>query len=70
MEKEKWTMERVHQELSEARTRVFVTNKVLETGNLKFSDHPEWALVIEPVLEDLMANAAAIQELLQKKSQG
>ena len=67
MEKEKWTMERVHQELSEARTRVFVTTKVLETGNLKFSDYPEWALVIEPVLKDLLANAAVIEAMLEKK---
>lgn len=69
MAKEKWTMERVHQELSEARTKVFVTNKVLETGNLKFADYPEWGLVIEPILRDLLANATAIQQMLEEKKE-
>jgi hypothetical protein len=50
---EKWTPERVHKELSEARNKLFVITKVLETGSLKFEDSQEWVLVIKPLLRDL-----------------
>jgi len=69
MEEPKWTMERVHKEVLEARTKIFVVTKVLETGNLKFAENPEWALVVEPLLKDLLDNTAKIRELVRPKEQ-
>jgi hypothetical protein len=63
-EKPKWTVERVHQEIAAARTKIFVVTKYLETGNLKLSESPEWALVINPLLNDIIANAGKIQGLM------
>ncbi|HMK37431.1 MAG TPA: hypothetical protein VK463_20325 [Desulfomonilaceae bacterium] len=63
-EKPKWTVERVHEEISVARTKLFVVAKYLETGNLKLSESPEWALVIRPLLKDLITNANKIQGFL------
>jgi len=67
MSEQKWTMERIHKEIADARTKIFVVGKVLETGNLKFSEHPEWALVIGPVLKDLVDHAGEIQQLLKEE---
>jgi hypothetical protein len=61
MAEEKWTFEKVHSEISEARTKVFVVFKVLETGNLKFADHPEWALVVNPLLREISDYADKIR---------
>lgn len=63
-EKPKWTVERVHQEISDSRAKLFVVAKYLETGNLKISELPEWTLVISPLLKDLIANARKIQGLM------
>jgi hypothetical protein len=63
-ERPKWTVERIHQEISESRAKLFVVAKYLETGNLKLSEFPEWALVIRPLLNDLIANAQKIQGLM------
>jgi hypothetical protein len=63
-EKPKWTVERVHQEITDARTKIFVVAKYLETGHLNLSESPEWALVIRPLLKDMVANAQKIQALL------
>lgn len=63
-EEKKWNVERVHKEISDARTTMFVVTKVLETGSVDFSEHPEWVLVIRPLLRDLMKNVDRISELL------
>lgn len=63
-EKPKWTVERIHQEIAEARTKIFVVTKYLETGNLKLSEFPEWVLVINPLVKDVIANAQIIQGLM------
>lgn len=62
MSEPKWNMERIHKEIYDARTKMFVISKVLETGSLKFSDYPEWALVIRPLLKEMMQFAGYIQE--------
>ncbi len=64
--KPKWTMERVHAEIAEARTKLFVVAKVLETGGLTFTDNQEWALVVDPLLRDILTNAGAIQSLVRE----
>jgi hypothetical protein len=63
-EEKKWNVERIHKEIYDARTTMFVVTKVLETGSVNFSGHPEWVLVIRPLLRDLMKNADRINELL------
>ncbi|MBI5569279.1 MAG: hypothetical protein HY914_04970 [Desulfomonile tiedjei] len=68
MPEEKWTIERIHKEITSARATVFVVAKVLETGSIKPSDHPEWVLVIEPLLDDLTKNADRIRALLDEQS--
>jgi len=62
MTEPKWNMERIHKEIYDARTKMFVISKVLETGSLKFSDYPEWALVIRPLLKEMIEFAGNIQE--------
>jgi hypothetical protein len=63
-ENKKWNVERVHKEINDARTAVFVVTKVLETGAVDFSEHPEWVLVIRPLLRDLVKNVDRISELM------
>ena len=63
-ENKKWNVERVHKEINDARTAVFVVAKVLETGAVDFSEHPEWVLVIRPLLRDLVKNVSRISESL------
>ncbi len=63
----KWTFERVRSEIDEARTKMFVVFKVLETGNLKFSEHPEWALVVNPLLKEISDFSSKIGELVGKE---
>jgi hypothetical protein len=46
---------------------MFVVAKVLETGNIQFSEHPEWALVIKPILADLLANTQKIKDMIEKE---
>jgi hypothetical protein len=62
--KPKWTMERIHREVQEARTKIFVIAKVLETGNLKFAENPEWGVVIKPLIRDLVLHAGTIDQLI------
>jgi hypothetical protein len=64
MAEEKWTFERVHSEINEARTKMFVVFKVLETGNLKFAENPEWALVVSPLLKDISDYEAKIRDFV------
>ena len=63
-EEKKWNVERIHKEINDARTTMFVVTKVLETGSVDFSERPEWVLVIRPLLRDLMKNADRVSELL------
>ena len=65
MTEEKWNVERIHKEIHDARTKMFVVAKVLEGGNIKFADHPEWVLVIKPMLTDLADNAQKISAMLE-----
>ncbi len=62
-EKKKWDPERVHQEVYDARTKMFVVLKVLETGSIKLSDHPEWAILIKPLLKELIDYAQGVSAL-------
>lgn len=68
MPQEKWTIERLHKEISSARTTVFVAAKVLETGSLKPAEYPEWVILIRPLLEDLTKNAERIRALLEEQN--
>jgi hypothetical protein len=63
-EEKKWNVERIHKEINDARTTMFVVTKVLETGSVDFSERPEWVLVIRPLLRDLVKNADRVSELL------
>jgi septation ring formation regulator EzrA len=65
MAEEKWSVERIHKEIQDARTKMFVVTKVLEAGNIKFSDCPEWVLVIKPILADLQTNTQKISEMIE-----
>jgi len=66
-EKKKWDPERVHQEVYDARTKMFVVLKVLETGSLKLSDHPEWAILIKPLLNELIEYAQGVSAMADKE---
>ncbi len=68
MAEEKWTFERVRTEINDARTKMFVVFKVLETGNLKFAEHPEWALVVSPMLKVLSDYAAKIKDFMGQET--
>lgn len=65
-EKKKWDPERIHQEVYDARTKLFVTLKVLETGNIDLSEHPEWTILIQPLLKELTEYAQAIGAMAQE----
>jgi len=67
-EKPAWNVERVHKEVYEARTRLFVTLKVLETGAVDFKEYPEWALVIKPLLKELTEFSQKINALMELKT--
>ncbi len=66
MSEQKWSIERIHKEVAEARTKVFVITKVLETVDLKPAEHSEWVLLIRPLLKDLIQNAERIGTLLEE----
>ena len=68
MADEKWTFEKVHSEINEARTKMFVVFKVLEAKNMKFSEHPEWALVVSPLLKEVSDYAAKISALVGQET--
>lgn len=67
MSEPKWNMEKIHKDIYDARTKMFVISKVLETGSLKFADYPEWALVVRPLLKEMMQFAGKIEEQLGDK---
>jgi hypothetical protein len=60
----KWNVEKVHKEVSEARNRLFVVAKVMETGSVDFKDQQEWAMVVRPLLTDLRKFADQIESKL------
>jgi len=63
-EEKKWNMEKIRQEVYDARTKMFVVAKVLETGSIKPSEHPEWVLVIRSLINDLVKNSERVTQLL------
>jgi len=63
-QEKKWTVERVHQEVSEARNKMFVVTKVLETGSVAFADKQEWVVVIKPLLRELEEFSRKVDELM------
>lgn len=69
-DKPKWTMERVRDEIYNARTKVFVVAKVLETGSIDPKEHPEWVLVIRPLLNELTEYADKIRALMPDDAEG
>ncbi len=62
MTDDKWTVEKVRKEIYDARTKMFVVAKVLETGSVSLKDHEEWALVIKPLLRDLQTYVDKVTE--------
>jgi hypothetical protein len=66
MPEEPWTLERIHKEIYDARTKIFVVAKVMETVELALSEHPEWVVVLRPLLKDLHTNASTIEALLEE----
>ncbi len=66
-EKKKWDPERVHQEVYDARTKMFVVLKVLETGSVQLGDHPEWAILIKPLLNELIEYAQAVSTMADEE---
>jgi hypothetical protein len=60
----KWTMEKIREEIYEARTKMFVIAKVLETSNINFAEHPEWVMVMRPLLKDVVENAQKISAVM------
>ncbi len=68
MAEEKWTFERVRSEINDARSKLFVVFKVLETGNLKFAEHPEWALVVNPLLREVTDYVAKIKGVVGEEN--
>jgi hypothetical protein len=65
MSDEKWSMRRVREEIYDARVKIFVVSKVMETGNLKPQEEPEWTLVIKPLLDDILEHTGKLKEMLE-----
>lgn len=61
----KWNVERVHKEVQEARNKLFVVNKVIETGSIKFDGHEEWVLVIRPLIKDIVRFSEKLESELE-----
>jgi hypothetical protein len=47
---------------------MFVVAKVLETGSIKPNEHPEWLVVIRPLLKDLTENVEKIKAFLDEET--
>lgn len=65
--KEKWNVERIHSEVYDARTKLFVIAKVLEAGTIDLKGRPEWALVIRPLLKELVGYADKVGTMIDKE---
>ncbi len=61
MAEQKWTPERIHKEIYDARTRLFVVAQVLQTSAITMAKDPEWALVLEPLLTDIVEDTGKIR---------
>jgi hypothetical protein len=57
-------VEKIHKEVYDARTKLFVIFKVLETGSINFKEHPEWALIVRPLLKEISEFSGKIEGLL------
>ena len=66
MNDEAWNAQKIRQEVYDSRTKLFVVAKVLETGSVNMSEHQEWALVIRPLLKDILTYVGKIQESLEE----
>lgn len=64
MTEPKWNVEKIHKEVYDARTKLFVIFKVLETGSIDFKEHAEWALVVRPLLKEISEFSGKIEGLL------
>lgn len=62
-EKKKWDPKKVHQEVYDARTKMFVVLKVLETGSIQLKDHPEWTMLIKPLLKELLEYTMSVNAM-------
>ena len=67
MSEKKWTVEKVRQELYDARTKLFVIAKVLETGSVNLSEHPEWMVVMQPLLKEVVEYAGQIKGMCEPR---
>ena len=67
MSDETWNPKKIRQEIYEARTKLFVVTKVLESGGVNLSEHQEWALVVRPLLKDVLTYVDKIQGFLDEK---
>ncbi len=67
MSDEVWNPQKVRQEVYDARTKLFVVAKVLETGSVNMKEQPEWAMVVMPLLKDILTYVGKIQESLEEK---
>jgi hypothetical protein len=66
-EKKKWDAERVHQEIYDARTKMFVVLKVLETGSVNLTEHPEWTILMKPLLKELMEYSESVRAMADQE---
>jgi hypothetical protein len=64
---EAWNPQKVRQEVYDARTKLFVVAKVLETGSVNMKEQQEWAMVVMPLLKDILTYVGKIQESLEEK---
>jgi hypothetical protein len=64
MTEPKWNVEKIHKEVYDARTKLFVIFKVLETGSINFKEHPEWALIVRPLLKEISEFSGKIEGLI------
>jgi hypothetical protein len=62
---ETWNTQKVRQEVYDARTKLFVVAKVLESGSVNFKEQQEWAMVIRPLLRDILTYVEKIQGFLE-----
>ncbi len=67
MNDQSWTVQKIRQEIYDALTKLFVVTKVLEAGSVKIGEQQEWALVVRPLLKDILTYVDKIQEFLEEK---
>ncbi len=67
MSDETWNAKKIRQEIYDARTKLFVVAKVLESGGVSLKDQQEWALVVRPLLKDVLTYVDKIQGFLDEK---